>query len=231
MLPMPIRNPVRLFIEARRSTKLSRQHPTRGIRLRVHNNCEKAVSSSGNPSPRAALFDLTGDKAQGGRDRNASARRPALHANSHPYATGPHQGVRCPHATRARRAGRKAFLMQLPPILQGDSLTRLLQGAFAGVVATLVIGFGWGGWMLGGKAQTMSDQNASRAVIAALAPVCADRFQHASDAKAKFTAFKAVESWQQDTFVEKGGWATFSGSDLPTRGVADACAKLLNEVK
>ena len=39
--------------------------------------------------------------------------------------------------------------MQLPPILQADSITRLLQGAAAGAIATLVIGFYWGGWVLG----------------------------------------------------------------------------------
>jgi hypothetical protein len=36
--------------------------------------------------------------------------------------------------------------MALRAIFQGDSLTRLLQGAAAGVVATLIIGFNWGGW-------------------------------------------------------------------------------------
>ncbi len=43
--------------------------------------------------------------------------------------------------------------MQLPPILQGESLTRLLQGAFVGFLATVVIGFGWGGWTLGSTAR------------------------------------------------------------------------------
>jgi hypothetical protein len=38
--------------------------------------------------------------------------------------------------------------MQVPSILQGDSLKRLLQGAFIGFLATVVIGFGWGGWTL-----------------------------------------------------------------------------------
>ena len=47
--------------------------------------------------------------------------------------------------------------MQLPKILQGESLTRLLQGAFAGFLATVVIGFGWGGWTLGGTAMKMAD--------------------------------------------------------------------------
>ena len=36
--------------------------------------------------------------------------------------------------------------MAIPAILQGDSLTRLLQGAAAGAAATLFIGFYWGGW-------------------------------------------------------------------------------------
>jgi hypothetical protein len=36
---------------------------------------------------------------------------------------------------------------------QGESLKRLLQGAAVGA-ATLAIGFGWGGWMLGSTAKT-----------------------------------------------------------------------------
>jgi len=31
--------------------------------------------------------------------------------------------------------------MEVPSILQGESLTRLLQGALAGFVATIIIGF------------------------------------------------------------------------------------------
>ena len=40
---------------------------------------------------------------------------------------------------------------------RGESLTRLLQGVAVGAIATLVIGFGWGGWMLGGSAKTLAD--------------------------------------------------------------------------
>jgi hypothetical protein len=39
--------------------------------------------------------------------------------------------------------------MQLPSMLQGESLKRLLQGAAAGAVATMFVGFYWGGWSLG----------------------------------------------------------------------------------
>ncbi len=121
--------------------------------------------------------------------------------------------------------------MNLPPMLQGDSLTRLLQGAAAGGVATLILGFGWGGWQLQSKAQKLTDQSVINAVVAVLAPICADKFQHAAGAKATLVALKATDSWKQDTFVVDGGWATFPGNAEPNRNVAEACAKILSEQK
>jgi hypothetical protein len=120
--------------------------------------------------------------------------------------------------------------MNLPPILQGESLTRLAQGAVAGCVVTLILGFGWGGWMLGSKAQKMAEQSSSSAVVKALAPICVDNFQHAADSKATLVALKATDSWKQDSFVTKGGWATFPGNE-PNSNVAEACAKLLSDQK
>ena len=71
--------------------------------------------------------------------------------------------------------------MQVPSILQGESLKRLLQGAALGAVTTIVIGFNWGGWTLGGTAKEMAQKSASSAVVAVLAPICVDKFQHATD--------------------------------------------------
>src|SRR4030088_1402957 len=121
--------------------------------------------------------------------------------------------------------------MEMPSILQGESLTRLLQGAFAGFVATVVIGFGWGGWTLGSTAQQMADKNASAAVVAVLAPMCADKFRQGADAAANMVELKKVSSWMQDSYIEKGGWATFPGGAPPERGVAQACANLLTTLK
>ena len=42
--------------------------------------------------------------------------------------------------------------MQLPPFLQGDSMARLAQGAIAGAAVTAIVGFNWGGWVLGSTA-------------------------------------------------------------------------------
>ena len=121
--------------------------------------------------------------------------------------------------------------MQLPKLLQGESLTRLLQGAFAGFLATVVIGFGWGGWTLGSTAKETAAKSAAAAIVAVLAPMCADKFRQAAEATVNMVELKKVSSWMQDSYIEKGGWATFPGMSSPDRGVAQACATMLGNLK
>lgn len=121
--------------------------------------------------------------------------------------------------------------MATHPMLQGESIVRFLQGAAAGILLTAVVGFSWGGWVLGGTAKQMADQSATTAVSAALAPICLDRFQHASDVTANLIAFRKVSSWEQSSFVDKGGWATFPGGSSAESGVAQACAKQIEALK
>jgi microcompartment protein CcmK/EutM len=120
--------------------------------------------------------------------------------------------------------------MNLPAILQGESRTRLFQGIALGAVATLAIGFGFGGWMLGSSARTMAAETATKAVVAAIAPICVDQFQRSADAASNMEELKKVSSWKQATFVEEGGWAKMPGSDKADSGVAKACAKMLSEL-
>ena len=120
--------------------------------------------------------------------------------------------------------------MNMPSILKGESLTRLMQGAAGGAVIAMILGFGWGGWQLDSTAEKMAAQRANSAVVAALAPICVDKFQHGADAPAELVALKKTESWRQDSFVKKGGWATFPGSE-PNGDVAEACAKILSGEK
>ena len=114
---------------------------------------------------------------------------------------------------------------------QGESLKRLLQGAALGAFATLGIGFGWGGLMLGSTAKTLADSTASSAVVAAIAPICVDQFQRSADAANNLTALKKTDSWQQAAYVEKGGWAVMPGSKAADSGVSQACAAILSSVK
>jgi hypothetical protein len=121
--------------------------------------------------------------------------------------------------------------MQLPSILQGDSLTRLLQGAAAGAVATLIVGFSWGGWVTGGTAKEQVQKGVSTALVSALSPVCVDKFQHSAEANANMVELKKVSSWQQGSFIEKGGWATVPGGETANAAVAQACATMLSSLQ
>jgi hypothetical protein len=120
--------------------------------------------------------------------------------------------------------------MQVPSILQGESLTRLLQGVAAGAVATIVIGFYWGGWTLGSTAEKQVKNAEQASIVRVLAPICADKFQRSADVSANLNALNKADSWKRNELVEKAGWTTFPGSE-PDRAVAEACVKLLSLAK
>jgi hypothetical protein len=107
-----------------------------------------------------------------------------------------------------------------------------LWGIAGGAVLSAVVGFTWGGWVTGGKAEAESTQRANAAVVVALAPVCVERFQRAPEVSVNLAALKKVDSWSQGEFVEKGGWATAPGSKASDQvsAVAKACASLLASV-
>ena|SRR5436189_4647993 len=120
--------------------------------------------------------------------------------------------------------------MQLPPMLQGDSLKRVVQGAVIGAVVTMFVGFQWGGWTLGSTAQQQIKDAEQASIVRVLAPICVDRFQRSADAGANLEALKKADPWNRDAILEKAGWTTFPGSE-PDRKVADACATLLSQAK
>jgi hypothetical protein len=120
--------------------------------------------------------------------------------------------------------------MQLPLLLQGESLTRLLQGATVGAVATVVVGFNWGGWSLGSTADKMAKEQSNLAVIAALAPVCADKFRALPDAAAKTVALSKIDSWKRAEEFPKE-LVTLPGETYPSSALVGACYALLTAPK
>ena len=116
--------------------------------------------------------------------------------------------------------------MQIPSILQGESLKRLLQGAAAGAVATMVVGFTWGGWSLGSTADKMAKEQSHLAVVAALAPVCADKFRALPDAEAKTVALSKVDSWKRAAEFPQE-IVTLPGETYPSSALVAACYALL----
>jgi hypothetical protein len=103
-------------------------------------------------------------------------------------------------------------------------------GAVVGAVAFAAVGFSSLGWTLGGAAEKMATERAEAAVVAALAPICVEKFQHQADAPAKLVEFNKVSSWNRRSVIEEGGWATMPGSDTPNSAVASACAEKLGSL-
>ena len=122
--------------------------------------------------------------------------------------------------------------MQVPSILRGESRTRLLQGIAIGAVASMVVGFSWGGWMTGGNAAKLADEQAETAVVAALTPICVEKFMQNSEAKANLAVLQKISSnWEQGDYLEKGGWVTQPGATSPDYHLARACADKLAQIK
>ena len=122
--------------------------------------------------------------------------------------------------------------MELPSILQGLSLTRLFQGAAAGAVATMIVGFNWGGWSLGSTVDKVTKERTDRALVAALAPICVDQFRQAAFASANLTELNKISyAYDRGTFIENGGWAIMPGNEKANSEVAKACAETLGTLK
>ncbi len=94
-------------------------------------------------------------------------------------------------------------------------------------VATIVVGFAWGGWVTGGTARTMAQDAESGGRSELAAAVCVDRFKASSDAPAQLVALKKLDSWSRSGFIEKGGWATMPGKVDAGDGAARLCADKL----
>ncbi len=93
----------------------------------------------------------------------------------------------------------------------------------AAAVATMIVGFTWGGWVTAGTANTMAEA----LVSTRLAPICVAQFQQDPAKDMKLKGFKETSSWGRSEYVGKQGWATMPGEKEPNGKVSDECAKLL----
>ena len=122
--------------------------------------------------------------------------------------------------------------MQLPAILQGELLRRLLQGAAAGAIATIIIGFSWGVSTLGSTAKKLATDVTRNAIVTIAAPACAEHFANKANDE-KWAEYQKVDIWHRDTYIKEAGYATVVGltNDYSTSSaIADACVKALNKL-
>ncbi len=112
--------------------------------------------------------------------------------------------------------------MQLP-----RNTKPMVWGAIGGAVICMIVGFSWGGWVTGGTARLEATSAAHDAVVAALAPICAERFRAQGDSAAQIAALAKASSWERGTAVEKSGYALMPGSKATESDVARACGEML----
>ena len=101
-------------------------------------------------------------------------------------------------------------------------------GAVMGSVLTMIIGFGWGGWVTAGSADKAARLQADAAMTSALTPFCLAKAKTDPESAEKLGKLRSMNySYQQEEFVMEAGWASMPGSEEPNRQVAEACASQL----
>jgi hypothetical protein len=101
----------------------------------------------------------------------------------------------------------------------------------ASIVATIAVGFTWGGWVTRATATAMSDGAAADAQAKLAAEICAAQFNLNPDAAIQLTAMTKLDNWDRADFIRKGGWANLPGIKDPVSGSADLCAQQLAAAK
>ncbi|HZD91405.1 MAG TPA: hypothetical protein VE224_14990 [Pseudolabrys sp.] len=118
--------------------------------------------------------------------------------------------------------------MDMPSFLKGEQLKTHGVAVVLGALAAIVIGFGWGGWMLGSAAQQMVQKKVDAEVVSLYTPQCVARFEAQTNMPAHWAALKkASADYDQQGFIEKAGFATPPDAKAANDDVADACANKL----
>jgi len=104
----------------------------------------------------------------------------------------------------------------------------LVWACVGAAVATVIVGFTWGGWVTGGTSRDLATTAGSVARGELAADICVERFNAAPDSAARLVELKAITSASaKRQFVEASGWATMPGQTNPDRRGAEACAAAL----
>lgn len=105
------------------------------------------------------------------------------------------------------------------------SKTILVWACAATAIATIVVGFNWGGWVTGGsslQAATAAGKTARGELASA---ICVERFKAAPDATEKMIEFKALsDSFAKRQFIEAGGWASMPGQTPVDSDIVESCS-------
>ena len=100
-------------------------------------------------------------------------------------------------------------------------------GAVGGALMVMIIGFAWGGWVLGSNSLDMGEEMAQIAVLSRLTPICVAQFNQDPERDQKLKDLKKIDSWQRGQYIKRQGWATMPFEKEPDSRVADRCSNLI----
>jgi hypothetical protein len=99
----------------------------------------------------------------------------------------------------------------------------------AGVIATLILGFGVAGWVSGGRAHAMALEAANNARMELAVAVCVDDFMHAKDAGPRLAKLKSAQFYERGDVVVATGYATMPDRKDADDALANRCAAALEQ--
>jgi hypothetical protein len=104
-----------------------------------------------------------------------------------------------------------------------------LIGAVIGAIALAVVGFSWGGWVTGIKADSMASDRAHSEVVDALLPFCIAQSRSDPDSGLILAKLKETSAYMRADVLMQAGWATAPGETEGNRALARACAASLEK--
>ncbi len=99
--------------------------------------------------------------------------------------------------------------------------------AIGGAIITMIIGFNWGGWVMGSTSVNMGEKMARSAVAERLAPICVSQFNKDPLREENLLTLKGKSSWEQEKYIKTQGWATMPTEKTPDSMVAAKCSELI----
>jgi len=94
-------------------------------------------------------------------------------------------------------------------------------GIVVGAIATMIIGFTWGGWVTASTADETVQAQVEDKLIQSMVPLCVAK---AEKNPKKLKELNKTDSWERSEFVIDAGWVA-NVSETYREDVADACAE------
>jgi hypothetical protein len=103
-----------------------------------------------------------------------------------------------------------------------------LYGAFGGAILLAVVGFKFGDWHTGGQARTAANQQSEKAVIVALAPICAATFAQSASTDQKTLYATKTSYYERGDIISSA--VNIVGQKSMDHGLKQACDDKIQEV-